>query len=948
MQRFFILLLLFPLCAFSQINESFGDGNFNLAPQWTGNDSHFIVNTNNELQLNNTEAGTSYLSTACQVIESASWVFRVKMDFNPSSSNYTRIYLASNSAQLNNAKNAIYVELGNTDDNICLYKIMDDKKEKVITGTAKRLDMPSSDVLIRVKRTGDRWTLESDMGSGWTKEGQATFEYNTSSNYFGWFCQYTKTRATKFYLDDIVVTGQAYRDKTPPEIVDFNVINGSVIQLELSEAINDGSIDLSDFTILSSGQHPTSYEYKDINKSIKLNFYPALQSTIVDTLVVENIHDLDDNVLQRTFLPYSYKRIECTSIRLMNLSTIRLRFNKAIPLDNFSKAHFHIDNQVPEIAKILSDDEHEFTVNLSSPLSNGQQHQFRLNNLIDAIGDTVIAIETDLLYYQAKRFDMVINEYLADPTPSMGLPELEYIELMNTSPYPIYLDQWRIKVNDKTAILPDSTVNTGQLICLVNANHQDKWIDAPASVFVQALPTLNNSSCDLVLINQENEIIDATQYNPNAIPGETFKRDGGWAVECIDASNHSGTADNYQWSLNLLGGTPGFSNSVEQENKDVHAPLLSQLNLLNTNTLELCFNEAMQFTSNHALTIEPTLKIQSIQHDTVFLRKMQVTFELALDTNAVYLLKSIDLNDLANIPLKLNKQMLFGLADSLTKGDIVINEILFNPLPDGADFVELYNQSDKILRIKDIHLTQMKGNEIEKLIPANTNQHWLFPHSYLAITSNKTAQLEHYNCLHPDNILDIANLPSYPDNEGYVVISDKRGTVLDELEYSEKMHSQLLKSKEGVSLERLQWHVPSNEANNWYSATSTAGYATPGYDNSQQVKATKNRDNRLVLINELFTPDGDGIDDRLQININEAEQGGTASIRIYNSHGQVVRYLLNNENISASDTFFWDGLSDSNELLTPGIYIIYMQCFYPSGKVIEEKVNCVIGIKNHS
>src|SRR3546814_2643108 len=37
-------------------------------------------------------------------------------------------------------------------------------------------------------------------------------------------------------------------------------------------------------------------------------------------------------------------------------------------------------------------------------------------------------------------------------------------------------------------------------------------------------------------------------------------------------------------------------------------------------------------------------------------------------------------------------------------GEVVINEILFNPVEGGADYVEIYNRSGKILDLKDLQL----------------------------------------------------------------------------------------------------------------------------------------------------------------------------------------------------------------------------------------------------
>ncbi len=98
---------------------------------------------------------------------------------------------------------------------------------------------------------------------------------------------------------------------------------------------------------------------------------------------------------------------------------------------------------------------------------------------------------------------------------------------------------------------------------------------------------------------------------------------------------------------------------------------------------------------------------------------------------------------------------------------------------------------------------------------------------------------------------------------------------------------------------------------------------------------------------EVFTPNGDGIDDRLYIHFNIDEPGATATIRIYNSNGTEVRYLVNNQTLADNGYFIWDGLSENNSILQPGIYIIYFQCIYPTGQIIEEKVTCIISAQSN-
>lgn len=63
------------------------------------------------------------------------------------------------------------------------------------------------------------------------------------------------------------------------------------------------------------------------------------------------------------------------------------------------------------------------------------------------------------------------------------------------------------------------------------------------------------------------------------------------------------------------------------------------------------------------------------------------------------------------------------------KGDIVLSEILFNPLPNGVDFVEIYNRTDKTFSLSDLVLANEKGDTIN----FKTSKKLILPKSHLAI-----------------------------------------------------------------------------------------------------------------------------------------------------------------------------------------------------------------------
>ena len=61
-------------------------------------------------------------------------------------------------------------------------------------------------------------------------------------------------------------------------------------------------------------------------------------------------------------------------------------------------------------------------------------------------------------------------------------------------------------------------------------------------------------------------------------------------------------------------------------------------------------------------------------------------------------------------------------------------------------------------------------------------------------------------------------MPSFNDDEGHVIILNAQGNIIDELKYDEKWHFKLIDNREGVALESIDYHAPTQNQDNWHSA----------------------------------------------------------------------------------------------------------------------------------
>ena len=550
--------------------------------------------------------------------------------------------------------------------------------------------------------------------------------------------------------------------------------------------------------------------------------------------------------------------------------------------------------------------------------------------------------------------DIVINEIMADPSPSVGLPEWEFVELYNTSDSTINIKNWKLILGKKefsfkedTEIQPDDYL----ILC-----HKDAIDDLSLYGNCHAFSSfqITNSGSDIILIDENENLISSVNFDISWY-STTYKKDGGWSLEQIDAFNPCAGKANWSSSNAKAGGTPGMINSIANEN--IILPELDHINPISHNELEVFFNQNMNLESLNnidnyfisELNLSP-IKTELIKHKHDYVK---LIFDYFFKEGDLYTLNINNVTNCKNISLYNEIKARFGIPSEVSRNDIIINEILFNPISPGVDYLELYNRSDKVIDLKDIMFGTIKQsfpNPPDTILKELCYEsRIMLPHSYVLLSTDKEIVMEQYLDADTDpntDFLDVESFPSFPNEESHVILCDKDRVPIDEMKYSDKMHYDLLSITQGVALERISFENSSMDENNWHSASFNVNYGTPGYKNS--VAADINDEiekNQISIIPEIFSPDGDGDDDICSICYNVEDLGCSLNIKVFNTDGVLIRNLFNNNLVNNEGAVHWDGSDDNNRSVTPGIYIIQAEIFDLKGNVARSRNVVVVGTK---
>ncbi len=854
----FFYFLLFSGLLNAQIADDFSDGNFTQNPTWMGDSANFIVNSAGMLQLLAPTGGSSQLVVQGHIPDSAVWMLDLRLAFAPSASNFLRIYLLADQADLATAGGYL-LEIGENGslDALRFFRQDAGARSLVAVGPSGAVAGEPVDIRLRVRRsaTGD-WTAEI-AAPGESFKGQFSVRDTAylpgTDHFFGLQCVYTATRTDKFFFDNLTILPDL-PDAQPPVLQQVVAADSQALRVQFDEALAPG------------------------------------------------------------------------------VATMR--------------ANYHIPGFGAPDSAVLQADQRTVLLELASPLSTGN-YLLECTGIADTSGNTG-GLQTAAFSYTRMEtpgeFDVLINEIMADPSPAVSLPEVEWLELYNRSGKIIQMGDLRLSDGGTPLLLPEGLLYPGGYVVLcAPAGAAALGAAAPNVAAMSSFPGLNNEGEQLVLSTADGRVIDQVLYDLDW-HAAADKRLGGWSLERINPLAPCLGPSNWASCPVLPGGTPGVQNAAFLDVPDIDPPRLLSAFPRDTQTLSLQFSEGLDVVAAAdptAYRIEPFLAVLSAAPVPGNRAAVLLTLGESMQRGQVYQVSVLpQLVDCGGNSAGAQDTVLIGMPETPLAQDIVINEVLFNPATGGARYLECYNRSNRIFDWRNFFVANFfEGTEVEQI----GLQRLFLPGQYIVLTENPADILRRYPDVRADYLLQ-TNLPTLDDNEGNVTLywSDGSQTVtLDSFQYRADWHNPFLSSadREGVALERIRPDGPTNEVGNWTSAAGLVGgpAGTPTRPNSQLGSVSSVGEAILVLLRDRLSPDGDGYEDFLEMRYRLPGPGFAATVVVYDAAGTPVRRMVRQSLTGSEGVLRWDGEAEDGQRIRPGIYAILAEFFEPGGRVYRVK-----------
>ncbi|MDW7996952.1 MAG: lamin tail domain-containing protein [Bacteroidota bacterium] len=520
---------------------------------------------------------------------------------------------------------------------------------------------------------------------------------------------------------------------------------------------------------------------------------------------------------------------------------------------------------------------------------------------------------------------VVIHEVM--PVPPTAEPE--WVELYNLADTSVDLTNWWIADLRATVRLPQLHLPARGYAVLsrdTTALREARFIPASTILVETRLPTLNNTSDAVILRTPDSLVVDSLYYSMR------WGRSG-VSLERRWAKHPAWSAENLLPCTAPSGATPGEANSVTPLPSDYclrelqmadPATLLVVVQNTGTDPQGVASCTVWVDANNDSSFTDEEIRLQ---HEISGLSPAQHQ-ELRIATNILWSGISEGWHGvqavvkLPNDIRSWNDTLRGWFYRSAVSPALRINEILYEPAPGGAEFVELVNLSSDTLTLRGWKLHDWAPTRAETL---RITAPIAIPPNGFAVIAWDSAIVRAYPQLGGHTGLFIGTAPLALNNAGdAVVLRDPNDVLADSVYYEPDWHDPALGNlHRGISLEKLHPLLPSAERNSWSSCGAPTG-ATPGAPNSIAL-ASLPQGSLSASPNPFRLSDAERR--YCVIGYTVPFRKAVLTIRVFTEDGAPVRTVAHAVYSAAQGYVSWDGRSEYGELVPPAPYVVLLEAY---------------------
>ncbi|MCO4815477.1 MAG: lamin tail domain-containing protein, partial [Flavobacteriales bacterium] len=227
---------------------------------------------------------------------------------------------------------------------------------------------------------------------------------------------------------------------------------------------------------------------------------------------------------------------EILNVEVITDQQIKVTFNESMDISSIITQNFFLsDGLIISDLDIIDPFGIEVLINLSAPFERGTEYALNLIGLSDCSGNSLpTTSETFYLGASPSFHELIITEIMARPSPVQGLPDVEYLEIYNTSNKILSLGGITWSDLSGSTTLPEKGINPGSYVILAPMSVASLMSTYGEVLAVPSWRTLNSTE-DYLTLSLDDNLIFEVFYNDEWYRSSQ-KSNGGFSLEMIDLS----------------------------------------------------------------------------------------------------------------------------------------------------------------------------------------------------------------------------------------------------------------------------------------------------------------------------------------------------------------------------------------------------------------------------